>query len=681
MVENEEKDQLLISRSSLSPKEIKDRSNQNRKRVSLESGDNVAIVQTPTKNNSYTTPVKTPAFSVFEDSEKFQIPKAELKDSSQKKTPLGVLSPNVQSPGVQGKLPTPLKLAGPPAMQVMKQTETTMKQYSSATAPIVRSPANAIYDVLHTKERSPYISCDKENKSPYIGKLDDSICALDIHNCTLDDLNVTLSESIIQFETLENQMYKLNSKRKKKETNGGDILRQLELVQQKQQKLMRLQHKLQQQLAKQELNVVDEEETAKKAKHDVVQKNNDTCDIKKPEEKKTDNNEKQAENNVGTEIIIKEVAKECFIEKQIGVMPLLPVITSTECKHDLMKESSSLFNVSETQSLITTTTPSEPQSLIKPVTPSELQSLITPVTPPTCDCDIYAIHTSPDMSVSMLKDSLADYLPEELLSPHDESATLEELGERILHDMGHYDDANTPSPVRPAMPDLVALNRVASQLVGLAPYSPHKPMLGIFHHSPSKPLFAGSAQLLHGNHKLTSPDRHLSENQPHLDISGSTISSGTSSCTSSNNVTPESLTLAPSCLSSIPYSQHIDCIKSSLPIDIYSPGSCEKMQKSVVCEMSHVDSSRVRKIDDNVGSLSLISNLVRPKTGSTAPVDLHNCVLSMAAERFWDALLDDEVSLYAGRLFPNPTVNSPFVKERCNNPVATSLTDGDDQVK
>ncbi len=80
----------------------------------------------------------------------------------------------------------------------------------------------------------------------------------------------------------------------------------------------------------------------------------------------------------------------------------------------------------------------------------------------------------------------------------------------------------------------------------------------------------------------------------------------------------------------------------------------------------------------SIGSLSLSANMsyssIFPHTDSH---DLRSCLFTATAEKYFDALLDDEVSLYSCRLRSRC---AELVEERCPDPVAAILSDGDETV-
>ncbi|XP_052807277.1 uncharacterized protein LOC128236452 [Mya arenaria] len=81
-------------------------------------------------------------------------------------------------------------------------------------------------------------------------------------------------------------------------------------------------------------------------------------------------------------------------------------------------------------------------------------------------------------------------------------------------------------------------------------------------------------------------------------------------------------------------------------------------------------------LSPSVGALSLKANTGNKKCGAVQKrlgTSLVSAVLRLADDRYLEALLDDEVELYACRLVL-PIVGS----DRCCNPVSTMLTDGDD---
>ena len=86
----------------------------------------------------------------------------------------------------------------------------------------------------------------------------------------------------------------------------------------------------------------------------------------------------------------------------------------------------------------------------------------------------------------------------------------------------------------------------------------------------------------------------------------------------------------------------------------------------------------------SIGALSLAGNLASHHRNNTrqqgAKTSVRDRILGLAAHRYCEALLDEEVALFACRLHVTLGM-APLLLTRCTDPVASVLDDGDDQVR
>ena len=86
----------------------------------------------------------------------------------------------------------------------------------------------------------------------------------------------------------------------------------------------------------------------------------------------------------------------------------------------------------------------------------------------------------------------------------------------------------------------------------------------------------------------------------------------------------------------------------------------------------------------SIGALSLAGNLASHHRNNPrqqeAKTSVRDRILGLAAHRYCEALLDEEVALFACRLHVTLGM-APLLLTRCNDPVASVLDDGDDQVR
>ena len=149
-------------------------------------------------------------------------------------------------------LSTNVKVSDSGAETSPKSPSVKSKQKSPQTSfsPLVQvSPSPHMHAYRLSLSQSPAQNpptLDKENLSPYNTSLIGDSGLENLHSYTVDDLNITLSESLVQYEKLESKAGQLSS-----QMSSEHILRQLEVIQRKQEKLVKIQEKLQQQLTKQ----------------------------------------------------------------------------------------------------------------------------------------------------------------------------------------------------------------------------------------------------------------------------------------------------------------------------------------------------------------------------------------------------------------------------------------------
>ena len=91
--------------------------------------------------------------------------------------------------------------------------------------------------------------------------------------------------------------------------------------------------------------------------------------------------------------------------------------------------------------------------------------------------------------------------------------------------------------------------------------------------------------------------------------------------------------------------------------------------------LSQSTPQRLKAPSTPAGSLSLAAHL--PAAKHSSPISLRSTALSNAVSRFYDALLDDEVALYACRIKPNSPAK---LLSRIQDPVAGTLLYGDEMV-
>lgn len=143
--------------------------------------------------------------------------------------------------------PSPLKFLSPNIrLDEHKSPTKSPKRLSKQTVQTFR--LSSVPELLTSPQKKSVWFEQKENLSPYKSATKDDSMALktDWHNCTIEDLNVTLSESVVQFEQLESKADRLRCD--PQPLSNEKILKQLEAIQRKQKKLVKIQETLQQQL-------------------------------------------------------------------------------------------------------------------------------------------------------------------------------------------------------------------------------------------------------------------------------------------------------------------------------------------------------------------------------------------------------------------------------------------------
>lgn len=127
------------------------------------------------------------------------------------------------------------------------------------------------------------------------------------------------------------------------------------------------------------------------------------------------------------------------------------------------------------------------------------------------------------------------------------------------------------------------------------------------------------------------------------------------------------------------------------------PAEVDAHSRLTHCDATPHDAASLtplRHLQNMVGPLSLAGNLGNPRhspavlhagaciAGGGGGVPLRKCLFAETAQKYHDALLDEEVALYACRLQDEspcrPAHRDTPRRDRCANPVARILNDGDD---